>query len=98
VDQADLCTASDAHPARLYLLYQVVATDDRHGKARPLVILGPQGVDIRQVERLLVEQAMGLAGGNQSRAAGLLRLSRDQLRYRLEKFGLLKADSKDSAS
>jgi len=73
----------------------VVTTDDQQDEAQPLVILGPQGVDIRQVERVLVQQAMDLAGGNQSRAAGLLRLSRDQLRYRLEKFGLLKGPDSD---
>ena len=76
----------------------VVTTDDQQDEAQPLVILGPQGVDIRQVERVLVQQAMDLAGGNQSRAAGLLRLSRDQLRYRLEKFGLLKNSNRDPAS
>jgi DNA-binding protein Fis len=33
----------------------------------------------------LVRQAMGLSGGNQTRAAELLGISRDQLRYRLKK-------------
>lgn len=50
--------------------------------------LGPAGVDIREVERLLVEQAMTRTNGNQSQAAALLRMSRDQLRYRLHKYGL----------
>ena len=34
-------------------------------------------------------EAIARTGGNQTRAARLLRISRDQLRYRLEKFGLL---------
>jgi DNA-binding protein Fis len=33
----------------------------------------------------LVEQAMNRSGGNQTRAAELLGISRDQLRYRLKK-------------
>jgi DNA-binding NtrC family response regulator len=58
-------------------------------KAGPATIhLGPEGVDIRQVERLLVEQALERTGGNQVKAAAMLRMSRDQLRYRLQKYGL----------
>jgi len=81
----------DSLPMEL-MIPAVVATDDQDGETQPLVLLGPQGVDLRQVERLLVEQAMELAVGNQSRAAQLLRISRDQLRYRLQKYGLLKAN------
>ena len=66
----------------------VVASGEKEGRPQPLVVLGPQGVDLAEVERLLVASAMEQAGGNQSRAAQLLRLSRDQLRYRLRKFGL----------
>ena len=33
-------------------------------------------------------QALDRAGGNQTRAAALLGLHRDQIRYRIEKFGL----------
>ena len=87
----------DSLPMEL-MIPAVVATDDQGGEAQPLVLLGPQGVDLRQVERLLVEQAMELAVGNQSRAAQLLRISRDQLRYRLQKYGLLKADDTGHAS
>jgi len=51
--------------------------------------LPPSGVDIQEVEKALVIQSLELSGGNQTRAAKLLNLSRDQLRYRMEKFGLL---------
>lgn len=47
------------------------------------------GVDMEQVEKALVIQSLELARGNQTKAAKLLNLSRDQLRYRMEKFGLL---------
>ena len=87
----------DSLPMEL-MIPAVVATDDQDGETQPLVLLGPQGVDLRQVERLLVEQAMELAVGNQSRAAQLLRISRDQLRYRLQKYGLLKANDTGHAS
>jgi DNA-binding NtrC family response regulator len=46
------------------------------------------GVDVEQLERSLVIQALRRAGGNQTRAAALLGLNRDQIRYRIEKFGL----------
>jgi DNA-binding NtrC family response regulator len=49
----------------------------------------PQGgVSLERVEESLVRQAMGLAGGNQTRAAQLLDISRDALRYKLKKFGV----------
>jgi two-component system, NtrC family, response regulator AtoC len=46
------------------------------------------GVDLEEVERSLVIQALKRAGGNQTKAAALLGLNRDQIRYRIEKFGL----------
>src|SRR4029077_18247077 len=50
--------------------------------------LHPEGVILEDVEKHLVVQALERAGGNQTRAAGLLGLHRDQIRYRIEKFGL----------
>jgi DNA-binding protein Fis len=35
-----------------------------------------------------VVQALNRSGGNQTKAAALLGLNRDQIRYRIEKFGL----------
>ena len=46
------------------------------------------GVHLDDVERSLVVQALRRAHGNQTRAAALLGLNRDQIRYRIEKFGL----------
>ena len=46
------------------------------------------GVNLDELERSLVVQALKRAGGNQTKAAGLLGLNRDQIRYRIEKFGL----------
>ncbi len=47
------------------------------------------GVDLEELERSLVVQALKRAGGNQTKAAGLLGLNRDQIRYRIEKFKLI---------
>jgi len=50
--------------------------------------LPPEGVNLDDVERQLLVQALDRAGGNQTQAAHLLGLNRDQVRYRIEKFGL----------
>lgn len=50
--------------------------------------LPPGGIDFEQLERNLVEQALLRAGGNQTRAAQLLGMNRDQIRYRIDKFGI----------
>jgi DNA-binding NtrC family response regulator len=48
------------------------------------------GIDLEQLERSLVVQALQRSGWNQTRAATLLGLNRDQIRYRIEKFKLEK--------
>ena len=50
--------------------------------------LPPEGVNLDEVERQLLTQALERAAGSQSRAAQLLGINRDQVRYRIEKFGL----------
>ncbi len=49
--------------------------------------LPPEGIDMRafleSIERTFVQEALERCNGNQVRAAALLRISRDQLRYRL---------------
>jgi DNA-binding NtrC family response regulator len=42
-------------------------------------------VPLEEVEREMVHRAMEATDGNQTRAAELLGISRDQLRYRLKK-------------
>ena len=46
------------------------------------------GLILEEVEREFVRQALELTRGNQTRAARLLGLTRDELRYRAKKFGL----------
>jgi two-component system response regulator AtoC len=52
------------------------------------VDLPAEGIDLEQLERSLVVQALERSGWNQTRAATLLGLNRDQIRYRIEKFKL----------
>jgi DNA-binding NtrC family response regulator len=52
--------------------------------------LPEEGISLEDVERQLLVQALDRAGGNQTQAALLLGLNRDQVRYRIEKFGLAK--------
>ena len=49
------------------------------------VVLPPEGFSLDEVETELCKQAYERTGGNLSRAARLLRITRDQLRYRLKK-------------
>jgi DNA-binding NtrC family response regulator len=70
-------------------------TEIRGGGARPresadaIVTLPPEGVKLEAVEEALVRGALERTRNNQSAAARLLGISRDQLRYRMERIGLL---------
>jgi DNA-binding protein Fis len=46
------------------------------------------GISLRDVQYELVRQALERTGGNQTKAAQLLRISRDALRYKMKSFGL----------
>jgi DNA-binding NtrC family response regulator len=65
--------------------FPVVSAAPRLSEA---VELPPTGIDLEQLERSLVVQALDRSGWNQTRAAALLGLNRDQIRYRIEKFKL----------
>jgi DNA-binding NtrC family response regulator len=54
----------------------------------PAVVLPPEGLALEALERSLLEQALARTGGNKTQAAALLGLTRNTLRYRLEKHGL----------
>lgn len=51
----------------------------------PLFVLPTEGISLGEAELSFVRQAIERSGGNQTRAAELLGISRDQLRYRLKK-------------
>ncbi|HYT71216.1 MAG TPA: helix-turn-helix domain-containing protein, partial [Gemmatimonadales bacterium] len=54
----------------------------------PAPVLPPQGLDLARWEQSMIEQALREAGGNQTKAAQRLGITRDTLRYRLKKFGV----------
>jgi DNA-binding NtrC family response regulator len=57
--------------------------------------LPEEGVSLEAVERDLVVQALRRTGWNHTKAAALLGLNRDQIRYRIEKFGLEKTAERE---
>jgi DNA-binding NtrC family response regulator len=60
------------------------------GRLTEGVDLPAAGIDLEQLERSLVVQALERTHWNHTRAAALLGLNRDQIRYRIEKFKLEK--------
>jgi DNA-binding NtrC family response regulator len=69
--------------------------DSKGGGAAPAAGSTPpfglpeQGIDLEEVERRLLTDALDRTQGNQTQAAALLGLGRDALRYRMKKFGML---------
>jgi len=80
VEHLSLTSPADAGP--------VEQDESAAADAAAPAVLPPQGVDLGQWEKSVIEQAMREAGGNQTKAARRLGISRDTLRYRLRKFGL----------
>ena len=61
----------------------------------PGVVLPAEGIPLETVEVDLARQALARTGGNLTRAAKLLDISRDQLRYKLKKAGDLAGDASE---
>jgi two-component system response regulator AtoC len=76
---------------------ETLTADDFAGAPDGPVRLGDRvelpagGLDLEELERSLVVQALERTSWNQTRAATLLGLNRDQIRYRIEKFQLEKS-------
>ncbi len=60
-----------------------------NGRTLPRLYIPVGGTSLEEVEHTMVELAMTQANGNQTNAAKLLDISRDALRYKLKKFGLV---------
>lgn len=88
-----LCEQDKIQPAHLpaELSAGQLAPDPAKGSETPAQ-LPEGGLDLKDVvtdlERHYIERALERTGGNQTEAAQLLSISRDQLRYRLEKYDL----------
>ncbi len=61
-----------------------------NGRFLPRLYIPEGGTSLEEVERAMVELAMKQANNNQTHAARLLDISRDALRYKLKKFGLVR--------
>jgi len=68
------------------------------GRSLPPLSIPSGGTSLEEVERTLVELALRQSGGNQTHAARLLDISRDALRYKMKKFGLMRADEEETGS
>jgi DNA-binding NtrC family response regulator len=66
-----------------------------NGRTLPKLSIPNGGTSLEEVERALVELALQQANGNQTHAAKLLDISRDALRYKLKKFGLMHSEEED---
>lgn len=60
------------------------------------VELPAEGISFAAVERSVFQQALTMCEGNVAKAARFLRLSRDTLRYRMERLGLRASDAAES--
>jgi two-component system response regulator AtoC len=69
-----------------------------NGRMLPRLYIPEGGTSLEEVERAMVELAMRQANANQTQAAKLLDISRDALRYKLKKFGLMHGEEEDSGS
>ncbi len=69
-----------------------------NGRTLPRLYIPDGGTSLEEVEHSMIELAMSQAKGNQTNAAKLLDISRDALRYKLKKFGLVRGDDEDSHS
>jgi len=67
-----------------------------NGRTLPRLYIPEGGTSLEEVEHAMVELAMRQAHGNQTHAAKLLDISRDALRYKLKKFGLIRGDDEAS--
>jgi two-component system response regulator AtoC len=97
VERAVLLTESadlDAHDFEgLRMQRPAAASDKVAGSVPGGLTLPEEGLRLDDVERELIMLALERTHGNQTRAASLLGLHRDQIRYRMEKYGLLKPTS-----
>ncbi len=66
------------------------------GRFLPPLLIPEGGTSLEEIERALVELALHQAGGNQTHAARLLDISRDALRYKMKKFGLMHAEEESA--
>jgi len=75
-------TSQDIH------LYHL-SPNEENATIEKILNIPPEGIAFEEIERKLLDSALEMANGNQSKAARLLHLSRDAFRYRLEKYHVI---------
>ena len=75
-----------------HLPIEILGQASKQGGVIEGIRIPPEGISMEKVEEALVKQALKMTNGNQSRAAKLLDISRDALRYRMQKFGLAESN------
>jgi two-component system response regulator AtoC len=78
----------EIQPAHLTFLCLTPPENSLQGALEPGLQLSPDGVNLDDMIKGLIIQALQLSHGNRTRAARLLGLSRPTLIYRLEKYGI----------
>ena len=74
----------DHLPSEIINHYEKVASDSVP------IDMPNEGISLKDVEKDLITQALEKVSSNQTKAAKLLGISRDALRYKMQKFGLFK--------
>jgi DNA-binding NtrC family response regulator len=90
-----LCHADTLEAADLALVPRPAPSAARTAELPPA---GPAGASLEAVERQHLLQALEQAEWNVTRAARLLDVSRDTLRYRIEKHGLTRPDGRPAGN
>ncbi len=68
------------------------------GRRLPPLTIPEGGTSLEEIERSMVTLALDQAHGNQTQASRLLDISRDALRYKMKKFGLIHAEDAEEAA
>jgi DNA-binding NtrC family response regulator len=84
LEDADQIT-TEYLPGSLLMSPRLEQPSSGNADGSPRFVLPNEGISLDEAELAFVRQAIQRSGGNQTRAAELLGISRDQLRYRLKK-------------
>ena len=68
------------------------------GRRLPALSIPEGGTSLEEIERSMVMLALDQARGNQTQASRLLDISRDALRYKMKKFGLIHGEEAEEAA
>jgi transcriptional regulator with PAS, ATPase and Fis domain len=102
--QPDYLPFSISHPRATATAFEQLSSASQSaphalpdGRYLPPLTIPEGGTSLEGMERAMVDLALRKAQNNQTQAARLLDISRDALRYKMKKFGLLSAEEEQSA-